>query len=267
MRQIKNLNVLERGDIERVAPSFYAAEPKGNVSDKYTFISTHTIATTLWNMGWMPTSIQEARANKTENRGFTKHLIRFSHPDFCSNEERIELVGVNSHNRAAAFVLMGGIFRMVCANGLIAKTSDFGEFRIKHIGDISDQVQEGVRRIAVDSKVVATRMNEFKGTQLSDSERLLFASTVNTYVNGEKPNIASRRLLAPRRSADADKKDLWTTYNVIQENVMKGGIRGHAAKTYRRTRTRKVKSIDKNVKLNQALWSLTEKMAEIKKAG
>jgi hypothetical protein len=34
----------------------------------------------------------------------------------------------------------------------------------------------------------------------------------------------------------------------------------------RRTTTRPVKALDKNIKLNQALWFLTEKMAELKQA-
>ena len=47
---------------------------------------------------------------------------------------------------------------------------------------------------------------------------------------------------------------------------MKGGIRGYNKEKRRAITTRAVKSIDRNVKLNKALWTLTEKMAELKTA-
>ena len=265
MKMIDGIKVLERSDIERKAPSFYATAPRSDVSDRYAFLDTAAIARTLWGLGWMPTSIEEMRANKTENYGFQKHMIRFSHPDFSNREERIELVGVNSHNRACPFEFMAGVFRLVCSNGMIAQTGDFGSFKIRHIGDISDQVQRGVERIAVESKVIATRMGEFKEIQLSRDEQVVYAGIVNGFVNGDSPPITNQRLLTTRRSVDRDKNDLWTTYNVVQENLMKGGLRGFNSKN-RRTTTRPIKNIDRNIKLNQALWSLTEKMAELKTA-
>jgi len=263
MRTIDNIRVLERSDIERQAPSFYATQPKSNVSERYAFISTEVIARTLWGLGWMPTKVEEMRANITENRGFQKHMIRFSHPDFSNREERIELVGVNSHNRACPFEFMAGVFRLVCSNGMIAQTGDFGSFKIRHIGDISDQVQRGVERIAVESKVIATKMNEYKNIQLSGEEQLLYAGIVNSYVNGDAPPITNQKLLTTRRGVDRERNDLWTTYNVVQENIMKGGLRGYNSKN-RRMKTRAIKSIDKNIALNKALWTLTEKMAELK---
>ncbi|MGB3211313.1 MAG: hypothetical protein WBB19_11460, partial [Desulforhopalus sp.] len=51
--------------------------------------------------------------------------------------------------------------------------------------------------------------------------------------------------------------------------VMRGGLKGKARDSngrLRRTTTRPVKALDRNIKLNQALWLLTEKMAELKQA-
>ena len=61
--------------------------------------------------------------------------------------------------------------------------------------------------------------------------------------------------------------DLWTTFNVVQENIIRGGLRGRKRGSNGRMRnmtTRPVKALDRNIKLNQALWVLTEKMAELK---
>ena len=56
---------------------------------------------------------------------------------------------------------------------------------------------------------------------------------------------------------------LWTTFNVVQENVIRGGIRGRTEKGSL-TRTREVTGIDGDIKLNQALWKLAEEFAKLK---
>ena len=80
--------------------------------------------------------------------------------------------------------------------------------------------------------------------------------------------ITPDRLLEAHRYQD-NGKDLWTTFNVTQENVLKGGLRGvqlnpETGRRIRRVSTREVKGIDSDVRLNRALWTLGEHMAELK---
>ncbi|MDA4825138.1 DUF932 domain-containing protein, partial [Enterobacter kobei] len=70
------------------------------------------------------------------------------------------------------------------------------------------------------------------------------------YDGGHSP-VTPDQLLQSRRWEDKS-PDLWTTFNRIQENVIKGGISGKTAKGAR-TRTREVTGIDGDIKLNQAL--------------
>ncbi len=66
----------------------------------------------------------------------------------------------------------------------------------------------------------------------------------------------------PRRVLDRG-QDLWTTFNVVQENVIRGGIRGRTEKG-KMTRTREVTGIDGDIKLNQVLWKMAEEFAKLK---
>lgn len=56
--------------------------------------------------------------------------------------------------------------------------------------------------------------------------------------------------------------DLWTVYQRLQENLIKGGLSGRNAKG-KRTSTRSVNGIDGDIKLNKALWVMAEKMYKI----
>ncbi|MDX7070358.1 hypothetical protein SJZ94_24615, partial [Escherichia coli] len=63
-------------------------------------------------------------------------------------------------------------------------------------------------------------------------------------------------ILTPRRREDYG-KDLWSTYQTIQENMLKGGISGRSAKG-KRIHTRAIHNIDTDIKLNRALWVMAE---------
>ena len=80
--------------------------------------------------------------------------------------------------------------------------------------------------------------------------------------------ITAEQLLRANRREDVS-GDLWTTFNRVQENVIRGGLSafGRDANNRRRRQTmRAVEGIDQNRALNRALWTLAERMAELKAA-
>ena len=75
---------------------------------------------------------------------------------------------------------------------------------------------------------------------------------------------ASRNFDASGRSGNAQCTHLWTTFNVIQEHLVRGGDR-YLAYTdgmgIRRNRTRPVASLTEGQRINKALWSLAGEFA------
>jgi hypothetical protein len=67
-------------------------------------------------------------------------------------------------------------------------------------------------------------------------------------------------LLNPRRFGDGA-RDLWTTLNTVQENVICGGQRDYSRRRpdgSRMPKSRAIKGIDEDLKLNKALWHMAE---------
>jgi ParB family transcriptional regulator, chromosome partitioning protein len=67
-------------------------------------------------------------------------------------------------------------------------------------------------------------------------------------------------LLKPRRYGDGA-KDLWTTLNTIQENITKGGQRDYSRRRPdgdRMPKSRAIKGIDEDLRLNKALWHMAK---------
>jgi hypothetical protein len=109
-----------------------------------------------------------------------------------------------------------------------------------------------------------------KVIEMAPDERGIYARAAHNLVftEPEKAPVLPEQLLSERRYDDKG-NDLWTTFNVVQENIMRGGLKGMKRDNggrLRRATTRPVKAIDRNIQLNKALWYLTEKMAELKGA-
>jgi hypothetical protein len=74
-------------------------------------------------------------------------------------------------------------------------------------------------------------------------------------------NVENQLLKAVRY--DDKKNDLWTTINVIQENVIRGNVQVISENNQVR-HVRKVSSLDRDKQINQELMMLAQKMAELK---
>lgn len=252
-----------------------------STSDRYSFIPTTRIIDDLASHGWVPSDVMEVNARKHE--GFQKHLIRFRNSEITgkfAEECQPEIVVSNSHDGKASFCLMGGLIRFACANGLIMADSLIADHRIRHQGYTGEVVKEAVYNIIEDMPNVYGSVERFKDTIMTEGERVAFAKgSLNLIYNEEQldkllVDDTARRLAKPRRASDAD-DNLWSAFNIVQEKVTKGerfAVENVERETYygkkyttKRTRkTREIKSIDKSVKVNKALWAYAEAVADLK---
>lgn len=237
----------------------------GNTSEKYQFIPTKRVLDVLADHNWHPAKIQEARTRKEENLGFQKHLIRLrqgQNQTITVGDELPEIVLTNSHMGSAAFQLCMGIYRLVCMNGLTVG-NDIHSYRVRHSGYTDQAVSDAINAITSTTDDVMKDVETFKRIELTNEEQNIFAqSAIELKFDGEKYSVPEYEVLKPWRYDDR-KNDLWTTFNRVQENMIKGGIRARNTLGQRR-RTTSVKSVDENIRLNKGLWLLTEKMAELK---
>lgn len=268
-----NVRILDDAEIATVAPSVFASRAWGAMSSKYRFIPTSDVLSKMRAEGFQPVKVQQSRC-RIEGKGeFTKHLIRFRRTDaaLVLNEVFPEVVLVNSHDGASSFQCYSGLFRLVCLNGMVTGMGNLSEYRTRHSGEI-ENVIDAAYRVVQDFPQITEQVSAWQSVPLSESQALAYADAARElrWEKGEAP-IEPAKLLTVRRRDDAG-NSLWLTYQRTQENLLKGGL-GYMApalpgsrRSFRRMHTRGVNSVSEDVKLNRALWSLTEKMAELVKA-
>lgn len=256
--------------IIRVAPSIYAPEPHVSRSDRYAYIPTIDVLNGLRKEGFQPFAVVQSRCRLEGKSEFTKHMIRMRQVDTIAAPQANEIILLNSHDGTSSYQLLAGCFRFVCQNGMVAGDI-LEDIRIGHRGkaeDIRDDVIEGAFRVLKGFELVDESREVMQQTRLSWEEQALFARSAlmlryDTEDAGKAPIQADQLLRAKRREDEG--ADLWATFNRVQENALKGGLRGRTANNHR-TSTRAVTGISQDIKLNQALWSLAEGMRQLKAA-
>jgi hypothetical protein len=248
--------------IRTYAPAAFATAPEdGRVSDRYTFLPTTDILEILQDEGWTAWKAQQVNARKW-SKDHAKHIIRLKHEDmdmgnFGVGDSFPEMLLINAHNGLGGYTLQGGIFRMICSNGMVISESDFGKIHIRHIGFEAKQVQDASRQLIMNSSQIADKIGNWQTVQLSErAQQDFFADAAK--LRWENPsNDLIREVSSIRREEDRG-SDLWRTFNVAQENLIRGGYRN--GETNRMVRP--ISNIQKDVKINSELWDLASTYSE-----
>lgn len=259
---------LSDDQIRAVAPSIFSEDKHESRSSRYTYIPTSTVLTKLRSEGFQPFMVCQTRVRDAEKREHTKHMIRLRHANEVTAREANEIILLNSHDGSSSYQMLAGMFRFVCKNGLVCGNVQ-NDIRVPHKGDIVTDVVQGAYDVLEGFDLIREVKEEMQGVQLDAAEQEVFARSAlqlkyDSDADGNlKAPVSERQLLRPNR-VDDGAGDLWTTFNRVQENMIRGGLVGRSA-TGARVRTRPVQGIDSSIKLNRALWVLAEEMRALKK--
>ena len=254
--------------MRQVAPSIFATAKHSSRSERYAYIPTIEVLRGLGAEGFEPFMVAQGRSRIAGKSEFTKHMVRMRHAgQVRSPSEANEIILINSHDGASSYQMLAGVFRFVCCNGMVV--GDIcDDVRIKHTGNAQGEVIDAAFRVLHDFEKVENSTEAMKVLQLSGDEERAFATAALAVRFGESTDakaaapITVEQLVEPRRPEDVG-RSLWTTFQRVQENAMRGGLAGRSVQG-RRIRTRPVASIDRSVSINRALWILAEEMKKLK---
>ena len=268
------MSPLTEDQMRAAAPSVFAEGKHASRSERYTYIPTIDVLRGLRKEGFEPFMVAQGASRIEGKASYTKHMIRMRHAgQVQTRPEANEIILINSHDGASSYQMLAGMFRFICYNGLVVGDV-VDDIRIPHKGNIQGEVIEGAFRVLDEFDAVEHHTEAMKALPLEPREEIAFATAALALRFGERPveetgghlpaPVTAEQLNEPRRIDDIG-HNLWTTFQRVQENVMRGGQPGRSVQG-RRLQTRPVGSIDRGVSLNRALWMLAEEMRQIKAA-
>ncbi|EDY2188913.1 DUF945 domain-containing protein [Salmonella enterica subsp. enterica] len=260
INQIRRDRPLTHEELMQYTPSVFGDDKHASRSDRYSYIPTITLLENLRREGFEPFFACQSRVRDPGRRDYTKHMLRLRRAGQITGQQVPEIIILNSHGGESSFQLLPGIFRSVCTNSLVCGQS-FGEIRVPHRGDIVGKVIEGAYEVLGVFDQVEEKREAMQSLLLPPPAQQALAKAALTYRFGEEHQpVTTTQILTPRRYEDR-KDDLWSVFNRIQENLLKGGLPGRTAKG-KRTHTRAVNGIDGDIRLNRALWVMAEQMQQ-----
>ncbi|QHG74452.1 DUF932 domain-containing protein [Ensifer adhaerens] len=265
---------LTEDEMRGFAPSIFATSAHESRSERFKPIPTIEILRALAKEGFMPVGARQSVSRTEGKANFTKHLIRLRRLDdgniYHVGDTVCEILLKNANDGTSAYELLAGLFRVCCLNSLVAQTGTIDAIKVRHSGDVQGKVIEGTYRVLGEAERTLAAPQDWSGLRVGREARKVLAEAAHLVRFGDAEGsltnpIKPEQLLVPRRVEDRA-EDLWTVWNVVQENSIKGGLRGVKRDEFgraRRSTSRPVNGIDQDIKLNKALWLIGERMAAL----
>ena len=268
--KVSKHEALEDNEIKYLCPVAFKSEMTPTeiatlgLSSHYSFVPTMNVVRDLQTMGWECVNAQQVKARKKSTDGYQKHMLTFEHPKYKVEgvEEYPQLLLTNSHDGGNAFQLSAGIFRLVCSNGLVIKTEDYGSQRLVHKGYSFEAIQQMVNEFIEVIDETMTRITAMKRTKLNEDQMTEFAKqaallrfTSKSYNEDNIDKVVHIDELLDATRKEDNGNAVWEVFNRVQERLVNGNYHYMGTKDKPR-KARPIKNFKQNFEVNKKLSEL-----------
>ena len=264
-QKMEKREVLTMDEIKTICPAVATPAPNPalrkvlGVSDRYVHVPTTQVIEDIMKLGWSPIEAISTKARKKV--GYQRHMVKFINYDYMTEgkDEYPELLLTNSHDGKSSFKLDVGIFRLVCSNGMVIKSQDFGSMKVRHYGYDFEAIKSAVHELMNEVPTYLKQVDDMKGKELEREQMMEFARKAamlrfaNTTEDTIEKVVDLDDFLESTRKED-EGSGLWEVFNRVQEKVIHGKFNYALGKKERKARP--VKGFKQQMKINQDLWEL-----------
>lgn len=245
-------------EVQSKVPSALAETHDGRRSNRYNFVSSRQIIESMAANNWGLISVAGPKTRTPARTQFGLHKMEFQARDSSPITDPRRgaiyprMIVMNSHNGTSNFSVHAGLLCMVCSNGLVVSAGSIGEFRVRHNNQFNiEDAFAAIQQFRENLNPIVGTIEKWDGVQLSNERAIEFATRAARirWDNAQDilPDYAS--LLQPRRQQDHG-GSLWARYNVVQENLIRGGYSRNNRKV------REMNQIQEMMRVNRELWDL-----------
>ncbi len=230
-----------------LAPPIATKEAHESRSERYHFVPTTEAIEALQDFDWHPVDAQ----CKFDDP-HAAHVVIFEQKERLPLQPRLLLW--NAHDGSSSLKILGGMFRFVCANGLVVGDT-LHKFKVRHRGDFDLETMLAEAMDVVDEAM--DFVGKMRRRELSGEELSVFGKKSGKAVFGDKTTeTLNSALVAHTRRIEDVGRDLWRTFNRVQENALVGGIDRGESESGRKSTTRGIRDLERRIAVNRALWDV-----------
>lgn len=224
-------------------------------SNKFGFISSENLVSRLESQGLKLDSVVESkiRKNKEVRQGYQKHVLRFD-TGHVNSHGKLQLLAINSHEGSSALTFRLGFYRMVCSNGLIVGSDLIPQVKVRHTSNGLLKLDGAIDEVMEYQTAAKESMEKMLDTKVNFETFEKLSQEALKIRLGEKYSDKLVPLFESKRFED-NREDLFTVFNVIQENIIRTGFYALNRETNVSTKIRAIRGVESNVILNNALFN------------
>src|ERR1700722_2404306 len=248
-----------------ISSSYLQENRHDKVSPKFKVVTPAVVGEAMVNHGLQLASLSTGKGRHEDKKDFQRTLSRYRGPQI-SDGVHLDIIYDSKHMGRGCDRILLGVYRMICTNGLFVGMNFF-KFDVRHNGNTYDSLHLGIDAALKMKHQLSQVIANMQGIELNPIQQGAMALEACRLLVPEHGVDVHHRLLVANRVEDR-KNDLWTTYNVIQENAMQGRLTYRLPKienevtTLRQMSARKIKpNSGKDAGFNQGLFDIAEKMA------
>ena len=253
---------------DNMVESIFTEDSFKTVSKKYVHLSTSTLIEDMEKLGWLVSKTSEVKVRKPERKGYQKHLVTFFNPGISLhingiNSEPLipQILISNSHDGKNSFKFRMGIYRILCTNGLVVSVNEFTNFSVKHFGYNVENLKTTIDNYVIQIPFIIEKIRKFDQFILDENQIENFTKNALQIRFGKenynKYNFNLKEISSPLREED-NSPTLWKVFNRIQEKIMNGMLSITNKETLKESKVKSIKSINKNLQINEDLWELAD---------
>ena len=231
---------------------------------RYSLVSTKRVAESLLaNSEWKLMGGKQGGTRIVGMEHYTRHSVLFSRPDLGD-----DILGVtpfiqfqNAHAGRGAAQARIGLYRSVCLNELMFGAAMEVKCSARHTGTAEDNILQAIQLVACRIPDTMQQIREWSKFDTTMDQRVELAEVGLTARFGEdraKWAVDADAVLSNCRREEDRGYDLWTTLNVVQENILRPFRKGDENENGKVVPFRSVRAIATLNRINLALVEKSE---------
>lgn len=240
-------------DLNMVSPEIQTSK---EMSKYYQVMDTRTLVGEILKLDMFEVvQVSTKKTRKASSNGRGVHIVKLRSlqvVEIDGDQLKPEIVIMNSYDGTCPLKVYVGVYRIICSNGLVVATKEFGQFSVRHMGTPAEAAFEVAMGFLDQLAIVVDKQKEMSAISLSETQIESFTRQAIALRWANVKSDASLEGFAEVLRPEDEGSSLWKVYNRLQEALTIGAVKLEGMK-----RTgRPLKSAIADTEFNQNLFEL-----------
>lgn len=190
-----------------------------------------------------------------QNRGLLNNVVLNNGTSLSRIFPR--LIMSNSHDKTDALKFRFGLMELVCLNGMVVCTDEWGHWSFRHTNIVPAKLLDFFNQVIEAAPYIFNLRNEMSKIDVSRDQAVELAENViDLRWDGEKFAVDPTEIIKPRYQ-EQEQLNAYNVMQTVQGYLVNGGNTANNRSTHKTRKQRKINNFAAQTSINEGLWKRT----------